>query len=54
MRLLLAAVLVLVALTTVGCDKDPVRPRMGEPDAPGASADTTCHEHDRGKGHGKH
>ena len=52
-RLFLASFLALELL--VGCSKDPLKPKVGEPDAPGvAQVDSCKHEHDRGRGHGKH
>lgn len=50
-----AALFVLTLLTLLtGCSRDPLRPK-GEPDVPGvAEVDSCKHEHDRGRGHGKH
>ncbi len=48
-RLTLALAL---AMTLVSCSKDPLKPKV---DAPGvAEVDSCKHEHDRGRGHGKH
>ncbi len=49
-RLFLASFLALELL--VGCSKDPLKPKV---DVPGvAQVDSCKHEHDRGRGHGKH